>query len=126
MELRVQMADALAELDWKPTKDDAEILRESFKSGGQAAFDRLASRLKPAPAAAEKSPEAKPSGTYASPGAPSGAPADVLERDASKWSRDHVERLKADGTFLQELEKYRASLPGGGGGVFRKRIPQAR
>jgi len=125
LEAKAAWHEAVAELDWKPTKDDAELLRDAFKSGGADAMQKLANRLKPQDAAKEET-KVDDSAKYKSPGAPSGAPSDVLERDATKWSRDHIERLRSEGSFLKELEKYRGSLPGGGGGVFRKRIPQAR
>lgn len=123
-----EVNEAIVELDWKPSKDDAETLREAFKSGGRPLFDKLAARLKPAaPAAATKeaATAAVPNAAaYKSPGAPSGAPPEVLEQDATKWSADYVQRLKSDGTLLTKLEEYRNSMPGGGGGLFRKRIPK--
>lgn len=123
MEAKVALTEAIAELDWKPSKDDAELLRDAFKSGGQAALDKLAGRLKPQ-TAAETKPMDEPGPRYKSPGAPSGAPPEVLDRDATKWSADYIARMREDGTFFAELEKFRASLPGGGGGLFRKRIPK--
>lgn len=124
LEAKAAMAEAMAELDWKPSKDDAELLRDAFKSGGEAAMQKLAGRLKP-----QSTQEVKPvddPAKYKSPGAPSGAPPEVLDRDAVRWSADYVARLRENGTFLSELEKYRGTLPGGGGGLFRKRIPNAR
>lgn len=122
MESKLALTEAISELDWKPSKDDAELLRDAFKSGGQAAMDKLANRLKPAAGAVDSKPadDAK----YRSPGAPSGAPPEVLDRDATKWSADYIARLKDSGDFKKELEKYRGNLPGGGGGLFRKRIPK--
>lgn len=122
LEAKAAVADALAELDWKPSKDDAELLRSAFKSGGEPAMQKLAGRLKPQQA--EVKTVDSPADKYKSPGAPSGAPSEVLDRDATKWSRDYIERLESEGKLLPELEKYRGSLPGGGGGLFRKRIPK--
>jgi hypothetical protein len=119
LEAKAAMAEAMAELDWKPSKEDAELLRDAFKSGGESAMQKLAGRLKPQVATKPN----EPSGTYKSPGAPSGAPPEVLDNDATKWSRDYVDRLQSDGKLLAELERYRGTLPGGGGGLFRKRIP---
>lgn len=118
LEAKAAMAEAMAELDWKPSKEDAELLRDAFKSGGEAAMQKLAGRLKPSDAKPDE-----PASKYKDPGAPSGAPREVLDNDASKWSRDYVERLQSDGKLLAELERYRGTLPGGGGGLFRKRIP---
>jgi hypothetical protein len=65
--------------------------------------------------------------TYKSSGiAPSGAPREVLDNDATRWSRDYIERMQADGTFKAELEKFRNSLPGGSNGLFRRKIPGSR
>lgn len=121
LETKAAIAEAMAELDWKPSKEDAEILRDAFKSGGEAAMQKLANRLKPQ---TETKPVDDPTGKYKSPGAPSGAPAEALDRDATKWSADYVERLRGEGSLLKELEKYRGSLPGGGGSLFRKHIPK--
>lgn len=123
LEARLALADAMAELDWKPSKEDSELLRDAFKSGGSEAMQKLAGRLKPQ-STSEAKPVDDPAGTYKSPGAPSGAPRETLERDATRWTRDAIDRMRADGTFKAELEKFRASLPGGGGGLFRKRMPK--
>jgi hypothetical protein len=124
LEAKAALAEAISELDWKPAKEDAETLRDAYKAGGPELFAKLAGRLKPAsPVTGAKSAEPA-NGSYKSPGAPQGAPPETLHQDATKWSADYVARLRADGTFLQELEKYRASMPGGGGGLFRKRIPK--
>ncbi len=128
LKAKLDFAEALDELDWKPSKDDREHLRDAFNKGTEAML-KLAVRLKPPgtttpPAAAAPTEPPAPTGPgYKSPGAPAGAPPEVLDRDATKWSKDYIERLRENGTFLQELDKFRGSLPGGGNGVFRKRIP---
>lgn len=129
LEAKSAFAEALADLDWKPSKDDAELLRDAFKAGGADAMAKFANRIKPQQAAAEEK-KMDDAAKYKSPGAPSGAPPDVLERDATKWGRDYIERLKGEvgkngkSGFMNALEAYRQSLPGGGDGVFRKRIPK--
>lgn len=60
---------------------------------------------------------------YQSPGGVN-SPAEVNIADATQWSGEYVARLRADGTFREELEKYRNSLPGGSNGLFRKRPPK--
>jgi hypothetical protein len=124
LEQKAAISDAMNELDWKPTKDQAETLRDAFKSGGQTLFDRLATLIKPTAGTQQTEAKKMDDPTYNSPGAPSGAPADVLERDAVRWSKDYIDRMRADGTFKDAIEKYRASLPGGNNGLFRKRIPR--
>jgi hypothetical protein len=62
---------------------------------------------------------------YRDPGAPSGAPEAAMEVDATKWSADYIAQLRSSGKFLEELEKFRSRMPGGGAGLFRKRIPKA-
>lgn len=126
---RLEFMEALDELDWKPTRDDKELLRATMVSQGREAMDKLASRLKAAapstsPAPAPGTPPPAEGPTYRSPGAPSGATQDVFERDATKWDSNTIARLKSDGTFLSKLEEYRQSLPGGSNGLFRKRIPK--
>lgn len=126
---KLEFSEALDDLDWKPSKDDREHLRKMFLALGRDEMAKLADRIKPlasAPAA-QTAPETPANGNgapYKSPGAPAGAPPEVLENDATKWSADHIRRLQADGNLLKELEKYRNSLPGGGNGIFRKRIPK--
>jgi hypothetical protein len=126
LEAKAALAEAMTELDWKPSKDDAELLREAFKNGGEAAMQKLAARLKPQAPAETGRPVDDPTKKYRDPGAPSGAPPEVLDRDATKWSGTYVEQLRSEGKLLAEVEKFRGSLPGGGGGLFRKRIPEAR
>lgn len=123
MEAKAEVSEAIAELDWKPAKDDADMLRDAFKTGGRALFDKIAERIKPT-ATTEAKPVSDPANKYKSPGAPSGAPPEVLEGDATKWSKDYIDRLRSEGKLLSEVEKWRSSLPGGGGGLFRKRIPK--
>lgn len=122
LKAKAAMAEAMAELEWKPSKEDAELLRDAFKSGGEAAMQKLAGRLKPNQ---ETKPVDDPAAKkYRDPGAPSGAPPETLHNDAVKWSSDYVQRLVSEGSLTAELEKYRGGLPGGGGGLFRKRIPK--
>lgn len=129
LKAKLDFAESMDDLDWKPSKDDRETLRDMFLAKGAEGMKKLADRLKPAaspsaPAAAAPTEPPAPTGPgYKSPGAPAGAPPEVLDRDATKWSPDYIQRLRENGTFLQELEKYRGSLPGGDNGIFRKRIP---
>jgi hypothetical protein len=124
LEARAAFGDAMSDLDWKPSKDDAELLRNAFTNGGDAAMQKLAGRLKPQQQEAKAVDDTSPK--YKSPGAPSGAPAEVLAGDALTWSADYVKRLQSEGGLLKEVEKWVADLPGGGGGLFRKQIPKVR
>jgi hypothetical protein len=64
--------------------------------------------------------------TYRSPDGASGPPAEAYETDARKWNADSITRMIEDGLFIQRLNRYRNSLPGGSDGIFRKKIPTAR
>lgn len=130
LEFQDSLNDLMDDLDWKPTRQDRELLRSMFKAGGAEQMAALAERLKgagtdptkgsgtpPAPA----TPAAAPGKPYvAPPGAPN-SPADILEQNPAKWSRAHIERLQKDGTFRQEVEKFYQS---GQGGPFRRQIPK--
>jgi hypothetical protein len=63
---------------------------------------------------------------YTSPGGANGPPRSEYEdiTNPVRWSADMVARFVEDGSFSERLEKFRASLPGGSGSVFRKRIPK--
>lgn len=125
LKAKLEFREALDDLEWKPSKEDRDTLADMFSAKGLDAMTKLATRLKPAPAETSKSEPPTGGGTYRSPGAPSGAPPEVLDRDATRWSKDYIDQQRAAGTFLSELEKYRGSLPGGSNGLFRKRIPKA-
>ena len=67
----------------------------------------------------ESAPE--PSGPgFKSPGAPAPTPEIDRALDPRSWTKDDISRMRSDGSFKANLEKYRNSLPGGGGGLFRK------
>lgn len=63
--------------------------------------------------------------TYRSPGAVVGAPDEVMQADATKWTSDYISQLQSEGRLLDEVEKWRRGIPGGGQGLFRRRIPKA-
>ena len=63
--------------------------------------------------------------SYQSPGAPSGAPEEVMQSNAVTWTKDYIDQLRAEGKLLDEVEKWRRQMPGGGAGLFRRRIPKA-
>jgi hypothetical protein len=73
---------------------------------------------------------AKESG-YQSPGGSSGGPAHASgfdpgdPRSLNRVTADEVTAMRRDGSFKANLQKYRDSLPGGGGdGLFKNRLPK--
>lgn len=118
----LQFERAVKKLAFIPNEDQEELLRSMFESGGADKMNKLAAQLKPADKS-ESQQEEKVAPSYKSPGAPSGAPAEVLENDATKWSKDYVARLKRDGSLFKELEKFGANM-GGENGIFQKRMPR--
>jgi len=42
--------------------------------------------------------------------------------DPLQWSKDDIEVLKREGRFLESLEQWRASLPGGGNGLMATKL----
>lgn len=58
------------------------------------------------------------------PGAPNGTPPGTISANPAEWNKDDVARMRSDGTFLKKLQEHRASLPGGGGGLFPLKGPK--
>jgi hypothetical protein len=127
-------AETVANLHLTP--EQRAELRDLFDPAKPDAFTERVQRLglgkAPEPAKQETAPPPEenpvPNGKqYQSPGAPAGARTDeVFESDATKWSKDYIDRLREQGTFLEEVEKYKRSLPGGSNSLFRRRIPQVK
>jgi hypothetical protein len=143
LEFRSQLEDLTDDMEWKPSRSDRDLLRSMFRAGGAEQMAQLAERLKgaggtksggtppaapaavtpDAPAAPPPSPPTvTPGGSQYKPppGAPN-APTDIVEQNPAKWSPDYIDRLKQDGTFRQEVEKFYQT---GEGGLFRRRIPK--
>ena len=59
--------------------------------------------------------------TYQSPGAPSQSQETVRGPNPMGWSKDDVQVLRQEGRFIDALEKWRSTLPGGGGNLFANR-----
>lgn len=66
-----------------------------------------------------------PAHIYRSPGAPRSSD-DFRERDLTKWTKDMVDRMRADGTLMGRILEYRDSLPGGSGTLFRRKVPKVK
>jgi hypothetical protein len=142
VEFRDALDDMTDEMDWKPSREDRGLLRDMYRIGGTERMAALAERLQaqstaskgddkpPAAAPAAAAPAAPPpspptvtpggSQYKPPPGAPN-APTDIVEQNPAKWSPDYIDRLKQDGTFRQEVEKFYQT---GEGGLFRRRIPK--
>ena len=58
---------------------------------------------------------------YQSPGAPAQSKEMVRGINPMQWSKDDVQVMRQEGRFIQELEKWRSTLPGGGGNLFANR-----
>jgi hypothetical protein len=58
---------------------------------------------------------------YESPGAPSQSKETIRGVNPMAWSKDDVDVLRQEGRFIESLEKWRSTLPGGGGNLFANR-----
>ena len=58
---------------------------------------------------------------YQSPGAPAQSKEMVRGINPMQWTKDDVQVMRQEGRFIQELEKWRSTLPGGGGNLFANR-----
>ncbi len=107
------------------TDKQRNVLRNAYSADDSSQFDSLVDAFGITAGDATQ-PETEAAPTYQSPGGVSAPPVELTERDATRWTRDHIDRMKENGTFLSRLEQYRDSLPGGGNGVFRRRIPKVK
>lgn len=81
--------------------------------------------LTEANAAKHSPPAARGDAKFEGIGAPRGHEA-FEQGDPNKWNSDTVARYRADGTFLNRIEDYKATLPGGSGGLFKNRADGTR
>ncbi len=127
---KVAFSEALEDLDWKPSKEDRETLRDMFLAKGADAMERLANRLKPAPVVqaapvvkkeTAEAPAAAPKSAVVTPGAPAAVPVNPADIHPTQLTSGDIERMRQDGTFLSYLNRN-----GGGGGLspFSKRMPK--
>ncbi len=103
------------------TAEQRDVLRKLWNPAAPEAMDAA---IKAFGVGAPKPAAIAPAPVY-SPGPAHGAPEGSMERDATKWSKDYIDQLRASGEFKAKLEEYRNSLPGGGADLFRRRIPKA-
>lgn len=94
-----------------------EELKVMF-SASRELFDKAvaAERAKDAP------PEPKGPG-YNGLGAPNPVPNSERLSQPHTWTRDEINTMKANGTFLANVKKYSQALPGSGGGLFPAKTP---
>lgn len=95
----------------------AKYLRWAFEHDREA-FDAEVKALR----APDLPPEKKGPG-FNSPGAPNGVAPGTISDDPRTWSADVIAQKRKDGTFLNDMNKWRDSLPGGGGGLFPAKTP---
>lgn len=95
---------------------DAGFVRPQAPAQTQTAATQATAPTNGGPAHVQKQ------ATYQDPGAPNGDPDTARGSDLMSWSKDDVQRARENGTFLDEVRKFRNSLPGGNpGGLFVKR-----
>lgn len=117
-QLKQQEAQAFLSRFAGLSKEDAETVRSIHEIDPEKA-ELVAKRL------AQSEPTPGPTGKgFVSPGAPSPNQPSPETIPISQWSKDDIERMRADGTLLQTAEKWRNQQPGGGGGLFRKKAPK--
>jgi hypothetical protein len=122
-----KFAEAINEAGLSLDKKQREIARRLFDPEDvEGSMDNLKAlgigAAKPEPATETK--EEPKAATYTSPGGANGPPVETFENNPTKWDRDYIDRLQQEGTFMEKLTAWRDSLPGGGQGIFRKRIPK--
>lgn len=100
--------------------DVRDLLYQTFDPENPDATAAMIAKLAPGSA-----PE-PPARGYTSPGAPSQSAETVRGPDPLKWSKDDIEVLKREGRFLESLEQWRASLPGGGNGLMATKLRKKR
>jgi len=94
--------------------DVRDLLYQTFDPANPDATAAMIAKLAPAPEA--------PAQGYSSPGAPSQSAETMRGLDPMQWSKDDIEVLKREGRFLESLEQWRASLPGGGNGLMATKL----
>lgn len=99
------------------SETDRKMLRVVYEHDREAFFAKVKEVR-----AAHMPPERKGAGVN-TPAAPNGAMPGAVSEIPSEWSADVVAAKRAAGTFLSDIAKYRASLPGGGGGLFPAKVP---
>lgn len=139
LERQVQEQRFTAEALRRGITDDAQIgvLRSAFahdqpENIGDWLDERRGMFAAEQPKEPEQVKEQPPQETPKTPGAPAsdgGAPATGFDFDsvidATKLTRDDIDRLQSAGRFHDVIERYRHSLPGGGNGIFgRRRSPK--
>ena len=94
--------------------DVRDLLYQTYDPANPDATAVMISKLAPAQEA--------PAQGYSSPGAPSQSAETMRGLDPMQWSKDDIEVLKREGRFLESLEQWRASLPGGGNGLMATKL----
>ena len=94
--------------------DVRNLLYQTFDPANPDATAVMIAKLAPAPEA--------PAQGYSSPGAPSKSADTMRGLDPMQWSKDDIEVLKREGRFLESLEQWRESLPGGGNGLMATKL----
>ncbi len=92
-----------------------ELLFDSYNPNDPAKTTSLLDRF-----AAAGNPLPEPTG-YQSPGAPAETKQSLRGPNPMNWSKDDVQVLRQEGRFIEQLEKWRSTLPGGGGNLFANR-----
>lgn len=99
------------------SESDKGMLQTLFQHNREA-FDAQVKARK----SVDAPPEPRGNGVSAIP-APNPTPSADRLGAPHTWSKDDVARMRADGTLLSNVKKYRDSLPGGGGGLFPAKNP---
>lgn len=96
--------------------DERASLRLAF-SGNPELFARQVAKHK-----AKHEPPVVEGEAFAGIGAPNPIAAQDRETNPMEWTADTVARYRADGTFLKRIADYKATLPGGSGGLFKAKV----
>jgi hypothetical protein len=107
-----------------------KVLRTEFDPANPGALKDSIAEIWPVQAAADSTPTPEAAPVTETPGiasqyqaaAPAAKPVEAA-LNPTEWTRADIDRMNDQGTFLENVEKYRSTLPGNAT-VFRKRPPK--
>ncbi len=120
--LRAEAANARADASfWRdvgglPVSDAERDELRTLHQHNQMAYTRRLEQLR-----APHQPPPPKRGTFTGTGAAPNPHADPAKKSPRDWTKDDIKTLREKGEFLNRLNAYRDSLPGGNGGLFQGR-----
>jgi len=107
---------------FKPTEEQRNYLRRVFDPENPREVLEMAKAFGLGAEKPAATPESQPP-QFQSGGAPAARQPGEVSDNPITWTKDDIARLQREGSFLRRVEEYANRLPGGSGGLFKKRIP---